>query len=51
MKLLVKKIIYLYLNLLVNLKNDLVLVYVFNIFDRGFGREVFIDLKYVVREK
>uniref|UniRef100_A0A9L0SGM6 PCNA-interacting partner n=1 Tax=Equus caballus TaxID=9796 RepID=A0A9L0SGM6_HORSE len=50
-KLLAKKIIYSYLNLLVNSKNDLALAHVLNIPDRGLGREAFTDLKHAAREK
>lgn len=50
-KLLAKKIIYSYLNLLVNSKNDLALAHILNIPDRGLGREAFTDLKHAAREK
>ncbi|XP_019507413.1 PREDICTED: PCNA-interacting partner [Hipposideros armiger] len=50
-KLLAKKIIYSYLNLLVNSKNDLALAHTLNIPDRGLGREAFTDLKRAAREK
>uniref|UniRef100_A0A8C3YT54 PCNA-interacting partner n=1 Tax=Catagonus wagneri TaxID=51154 RepID=A0A8C3YT54_9CETA len=50
-KLLAKKIIYSYLNLLVNSKNDLALAHVLNIPDRGLGREAFTDLKHAAQEK
>ncbi|XP_006888604.1 PREDICTED: PCNA-interacting partner [Elephantulus edwardii] len=49
--LLAKKIIYSYLSLLVNSKNDLALAHVLNIPDRGLGREAFTDLKHAAREK
>ncbi|XP_058164616.1 PCNA-interacting partner isoform X2 [Dasypus novemcinctus] len=50
-ELLAKKIIYSYLNLLVNSKNDLALAHILNIPDRGLGREAFTDLKHAAREK
>lgn len=50
-KILAKKIIYSYLNLLVNSKNDLALAHILNIPDRGLGREAFTDLKHAAREK
>lgn len=50
-QLLAKKIIYSYLNLLVNSKNDLALAHILNIPDRGLGREAFTNLKYAAREK
>ncbi|XP_068828353.1 PCNA-interacting partner isoform X10 [Capricornis sumatraensis] len=50
-RLLAKKIIYSYLNLLVNSKNDLALAHILNIPDRGLGREAFTDLKHAAREK
>ncbi|KAM8778637.1 PCNA-interacting partner isoform 1-T1 [Rhynchonycteris naso] len=50
-KLLVKKIIYSYLKLLVNSKDDLALAHILNIPDRGLGREAFTDLKHAAREK
>ncbi|KAM7115640.1 PCNA-interacting partner isoform 11-T14 [Molossus nigricans] len=50
-KLLAKKIIYSYLNLLVNSKNDLALAHILNVPDRGLGREAFTDLKHAAREK
>ncbi|XP_023983097.1 PCNA-interacting partner isoform X4 [Physeter macrocephalus] len=50
-QLLAKKIIYSYLNLLVNSKNDLALAHILNIPDRGLGREAFTDLKHAAREK
>uniref|UniRef100_A0A8D1JT26 PCNA-interacting partner n=1 Tax=Sus scrofa TaxID=9823 RepID=A0A8D1JT26_PIG len=50
-KLLAKKIIYSYLNLLVNSKNDLALAHILNIPDRGLGREAFTDLKHAAQEK
>ncbi|KAM8935086.1 PCNA-interacting partner isoform 3-T3 [Lycaon pictus] len=50
-KLLARKIIYSYLNLLVNLKNDLALAHILNIPDRGLGREAFTDLKHAAQEK
>ncbi|XP_073940350.1 PCNA-interacting partner isoform X2 [Castor canadensis] len=49
--LLAKKIIFSYLSLLVNLKNDLALAHILNIPDRGLGREAFTDLKHAAREK
>ncbi|XP_004700409.1 PCNA-interacting partner [Echinops telfairi] len=49
--LLAKKIIYSYLNLLVNSKNDLALAYILNIPDRGLGREAFTELKHAAQEK
>ncbi|XP_047596939.1 PCNA-interacting partner isoform X2 [Lutra lutra] len=50
-KLLARKIIYSYLSLLVNSKNDLALAHVLNIPDRGLGREAFTDLKHAAQEK
>ncbi|XP_075407205.1 PCNA-interacting partner isoform X4 [Tenrec ecaudatus] len=50
-QLLAKKIIYSYLNLLVNSKNDLALAYILNIPDRGLGREAFTDLRHAAQEK
>ncbi|XP_057342444.1 PCNA-interacting partner isoform X2 [Manis pentadactyla] len=50
-QLLAKKIIYSYLNLLVNSKNDLALAHILNIPDRGLGREAFTDLKHAAQEK
>ncbi|XP_032349383.1 PCNA-interacting partner isoform X2 [Camelus ferus] len=50
-RLLAKKIIYSYLNLLVNSKNDLALAHILNIPDRGLGREAFTALKHAAREK
>ncbi|XP_037016685.2 PCNA-interacting partner [Artibeus jamaicensis] len=50
-KLLAKKTIYSYLNLLVNSKNDLALAHILNVPDRGLGREAFTDLKRAAREK
>ncbi|XP_077702227.1 PCNA-interacting partner isoform X3 [Canis aureus] len=50
-QLLARKIIYSYLNLLVNLKNDLALAHILNIPDRGLGREAFTDLKHAAQEK
>ncbi|XP_037702360.1 PCNA-interacting partner isoform X2 [Choloepus didactylus] len=50
-RLLAKKIIYSYLNLLVNSKNDLALARILNIPDRGLGRKAFTDLKHAAREK
>lgn len=50
MQLLAKKIIYSYLNLLVNSKNDLALAHILNIPDRGLGREAFTDLKHAAQE-
>ncbi|XP_055096273.1 PCNA-interacting partner isoform X2 [Symphalangus syndactylus] len=50
-KLLARKIIFSYLNLLVNSKNDLAVAYILNIPDRGLGREAFTDLKHAAREK
>ncbi|XP_062930772.1 PCNA-interacting partner [Cynocephalus volans] len=51
MQLLAKKIIFSYLNLLVNSKNDLALAHILNIPDRGLGREAFTDLKHAAQEK
>ncbi|XP_069908879.1 PCNA-interacting partner isoform X4 [Oryctolagus cuniculus] len=51
MRTLAKKIIFSYLNLLVNSKNDLALAHILNIPDRGLGREAFTDLKHAAREK
>ncbi|XP_007950574.1 PCNA-interacting partner [Orycteropus afer afer] len=51
MQLLVKKIIYSYLNLLVNSNNDLALAHILNVPDRGLGREAFTDLKHAAQEK
>ncbi|XP_025737103.1 PCNA-interacting partner isoform X1 [Callorhinus ursinus] len=50
-QLLARKIIYSYLSLLVNSKNDLALAHVLNIPDRGLGREAFTDLKHAAQEK
>ncbi|XP_021114067.1 PCNA-interacting partner isoform X2 [Heterocephalus glaber] len=50
-KLLAKTIIFSYLHLLVNTKNDLALAHILNIPDRGLGREAFTDLKHTAREK
>ncbi|XP_003269975.1 PCNA-interacting partner [Nomascus leucogenys] len=50
-QLLARKIIFSYLNLLVNSKNDLAVAYILNIPDRGLGREAFTDLKHAAREK
>ncbi|XP_017372278.1 PCNA-interacting partner [Cebus imitator] len=44
-------IIFSYLNLLVNSKNDLAVAHILNIPDRGLGREAFTDLKHAAREK
>ncbi|KAM6214773.1 PCNA-interacting partner isoform 12-T12 [Rhynchocyon petersi] len=51
MRLLAKKIISSYLNLLINSKNDLALAHILNIPDRGLGREAFTDLKHAAQEK
>ncbi|XP_058529527.1 PCNA-interacting partner isoform X2 [Ochotona princeps] len=48
---LAKKIIFSYLDLLVNSKNDLALAHILNIPDRGLGREAFTDLKHAAQEK
>ncbi|XP_032155266.1 PCNA-interacting partner isoform X3 [Sapajus apella] len=48
---LARKIIFSYLNLLVNSKNDLAVAHILNIPDRGLGREAFTDLKHAAREK
>uniref|UniRef100_A0A2K6BRX5 PCNA-interacting partner n=1 Tax=Macaca nemestrina TaxID=9545 RepID=A0A2K6BRX5_MACNE len=50
-QLLARKIIFSYLNLLVNSKNDLAVAHILNIPDRGLGREAFTDLKHAAREK
>uniref|UniRef100_A0A8D2B5W2 PCNA-interacting partner n=1 Tax=Sciurus vulgaris TaxID=55149 RepID=A0A8D2B5W2_SCIVU len=50
-QLLAKKIIFSYISLLVNSKNDLALAHILNIPDRGLGREAFTDLKHAAREK
>ncbi|XP_004675807.1 PREDICTED: PCNA-interacting partner [Condylura cristata] len=50
-QLLARKIIYSYLNLLVNSKNDLALAHILNIPERGLGTEAFTDLKHAAREK
>lgn len=50
-ELLAKKVIFSYLSLLVNSKNDLALAHILNIPDRGLGREAFTDLKHAAREK
>ncbi|XP_060632864.2 PCNA-interacting partner [Anolis sagrei] len=47
----VKKILYAYLSLLANSKNDLAFAYILNIPDRGLGREAFTDLKHAARKK
>ncbi|XP_006871153.1 PREDICTED: PCNA-interacting partner [Chrysochloris asiatica] len=51
MRLLAKKIISSYLNLLVNSKNDLALAHILNIPDRGLGRDAFTDLKHAAQDK
>ncbi|KAM4839649.1 PCNA-interacting partner isoform X1 [Urocitellus parryii] len=50
-QLLAKKVIFSYLSLLVNSKNDLALAHILNIPDRGLGREAFTDLKHAAQEK
>ncbi|KAM9229747.1 PCNA-interacting partner isoform 13-T13 [Dugong dugon] len=50
-RLLAKKIVCSYLNLLVNSKNNLALAHILNIPDRGLGREAFTDLKHAAQEK
>ncbi|VFV37650.1 upf0419 protein c12orf48-like [Lynx pardinus] len=50
-QLLARKVIYSYLSLLVNSKNDLALAHILNIPDRGLGREAFTDLKHAAQEK
>nr|XP_045009167.1 PCNA-interacting partner isoform X2 [Jaculus jaculus] len=50
-KVLVKKIIFSYLNVLVNSKDDLALAHILNIPDRGLGREAFTNLKHAAQEK
>uniref|UniRef100_A0A8C8RK17 PCNA-interacting partner n=1 Tax=Pelusios castaneus TaxID=367368 RepID=A0A8C8RK17_9SAUR len=49
--LIVKRIVYAYLSLLVNSKNDLALSHILNIPDRGLGREAFTDLKHAAQKK
>ncbi|XP_003783348.1 PCNA-interacting partner [Otolemur garnettii] len=51
MQLVARKIIFSYLNLLVNSKNDLAVAHILNIPDRGLGREAFTDLKHAAQEK
>ncbi|KAM4883207.1 PCNA-interacting partner [Thomomys bottae] len=50
MQLLARKIIFSYLNLLVNSKNDLALAHILNIPDRGLGKEAFTDLKHAAQK-
>ncbi|XP_048213110.1 PCNA-interacting partner isoform X2 [Perognathus longimembris pacificus] len=50
-QLLARKIVFSYLNLLVNSKNDLALAHILNIPDRGLGKEAFTDLKHAAQEK
>ncbi|XP_013914326.1 PREDICTED: PCNA-interacting partner [Thamnophis sirtalis] len=49
--LMVKKILFAYLTLLVNSKNDLAFAHILNIPDRGLGREAFTDLKHAAQKK
>uniref|UniRef100_A0A8D0L5J5 PCNA-interacting partner n=1 Tax=Sphenodon punctatus TaxID=8508 RepID=A0A8D0L5J5_SPHPU len=48
---LVKSIIYAYVSLLVNSKNDLALAHILNVPDRGLGREAFTDLKHAAQKR
>uniref|UniRef100_R4GDL7 PCNA-interacting partner n=1 Tax=Anolis carolinensis TaxID=28377 RepID=R4GDL7_ANOCA len=45
------KMLYAYLSLLANSKNDLAFAYILNIPDRGLGREAFTDLKHAARKR
>ncbi|XP_066489447.1 PCNA-interacting partner [Tiliqua scincoides] len=47
----VKNILYAYLSLLVNSKNDLAFAHILNIPDRGLGREAFTDLKHAAQKR
>ncbi|XP_060101594.1 PCNA-interacting partner isoform X2 [Heteronotia binoei] len=47
----VKKILFAYLSLLVNSKNDLAFARIFNTPDRGLGREAFTDLKHAAQKR
>uniref|UniRef100_A0A6I8N4K2 PCNA-interacting partner n=2 Tax=Ornithorhynchus anatinus TaxID=9258 RepID=A0A6I8N4K2_ORNAN len=47
----VKKLIFAYLSLLVNSRNDLALAQILNFPDRGLGREAFTDLKHAAQQK
>nr|XP_028601880.1 PCNA-interacting partner isoform X4 [Podarcis muralis] len=49
--LMVKKILYAYLTILVNSKNDLAFAYILNVPDRGLGREAFTDLKHAAQQR
>ncbi|XP_054844369.1 PCNA-interacting partner [Eublepharis macularius] len=49
--LVVKKILYAYLSLLVNSKNDLAFARILNTPDRGLGREAFTDLKHAAQKR
>ncbi|XP_053261904.1 PCNA-interacting partner isoform X1 [Podarcis raffonei] len=49
--LMVKKILYAYLSILVNSKNDLAFAYILNVPDRGLGREAFTDLKHAAQQR
>ncbi|XP_053109711.1 PCNA-interacting partner isoform X2 [Hemicordylus capensis] len=49
--LMVKKILYAYLTVLVNSKNDLAFAHILNIPDRGLGREAFTDLKHAAQQR
>ncbi|XP_042324681.1 LOW QUALITY PROTEIN: PCNA-interacting partner [Sceloporus undulatus] len=46
-----KKILYSYLSLLINSKNDLAFAFILNIPDRGLGRKAFTDLKHAAQKK
>ncbi|NXE45956.1 PARI protein, partial [Casuarius casuarius] len=48
---LAKKLVYSYLSLLVNSKNDLALAYILNVPDRGLGREAFTNLKHASQKR
>ncbi|XP_072856120.2 PCNA-interacting partner isoform X1 [Pogona vitticeps] len=51
MPLMVKKILYSYLSLLVNSRNDLAFAHVLNIPERGLGREAFTDLRHAAQKR
>ncbi|XP_025973794.2 PCNA-interacting partner isoform X2 [Dromaius novaehollandiae] len=48
---LAKKLVYSYLSLLVNSKNDLALAYILNVPERGLGREAFTNLKHASQKR
>ncbi|XP_068800689.1 PCNA-interacting partner isoform X1 [Struthio camelus] len=51
MTLLARKLVYSYLSLLVNSKNDLALAHILNVPDRGLGREAFTNLKHASQKR